>query len=394
MSDWLMRQKNIMAQGRTSPVSKDASQYIGGIYPSHCSSGYRCFLFDADDRRYIDFVGALGAVSLGYANERVTEAAIRQARKGVSFSLPHTLEVEVAEILNNIIPSAEKIRFFKNGRDASDCAIRIARTYTGRELVASSGYHGCSDTWVSLTPPALGVVGDHKIISLDKVNDLERSKLAAVIVESIHLNDGPEHQEWIKNIREKCRKSGTIFIIDEIITGFRYPKWTVSNAWGLDPDIILLGKGMANGYPLSAIGGKKEIMDCGEWFFSTTFSGEAVSLAACKATIEELHQKNFNDLLFYGKRLQEKLNALIDGVRFEGYGTRAMLNVSNEKTALLMQEACRSNILFGKAFFFNFSHLEENVENLVMNTLEPIAHKINSSLVKFEGSPPKEVFRR
>lgn len=394
MSNWLQRQKNIMAQGRTGTTSKDASQYIGGVYPTHAAEASRCYLIDSDGHRYIDFIGALGAISLGYGNEKVTEAACRQARKGASFSLPHTIEVEVAEILNNLIPTGEKWRFFKNGRDTSDAAVRVARLYTKRDYIYSNGYHGSSDLWTSLTPPALGVKDEFRIRSFRDLSEINWHDAAAVIIEAIALDDSLEYQEWLKKLRHECKIHGTLFIADEIITGFRHPRWTVSNAWGLDPDIILLGKGMANGYPLSAMGGKKEVIDCGEWFFSTTFSGEAVSLAACKATIEELATKSFDDLIFYGKRLQAKLNTLIDGVHFEGYGTRCMLNVSHPNTQLLMQEACRSRILFGKAFFFNFSHLEENVEKIVMSTLEPIADKIKSGRMKLDGLPPKEVFKR
>src|SRR3954469_17003586 len=151
---WQERQKNILAQGRTSPVSKDGSQFIQGISPSHIDgTASGCWFSDVTGRRYLDFVGALGAISLGYSNQKVIEAAIRQIRKGVSYSLPTTLEIEVAERLGVLFPFAQKFRFFKNGKDAADCAVRIARAATGRDLIISSGYHGCSDLFTSLTPP-------------------------------------------------------------------------------------------------------------------------------------------------------------------------------------------------------------------------------------------------
>jgi glutamate-1-semialdehyde aminotransferase len=220
------------------------------------------------------------------------------------------------------------------------------------------------------------------------------SSCLAVIVEGAKLALNSSWQKEIIEIREWCKEKGTLFIIDEIITGFRVPKWTVSNLWSLDPDIILLGKGIANGYPLAVVAGKKEIMDASEYFVSSTFSGEAVSLAACQATIAEIHQKNLVDLMFYGKRLQDKLNALHPEIKFEGYGTRAMLNMTNPTTALFAQEMCKAGFLFGKAHFFNFAHLEANIEDLVMSAAKGVVDQINQGNVKLEGDVPRETFKR
>lgn len=395
---WIERSLNVLAQGKPATLSKHWSQYVEGVYPSHTSgNGTGCYLEDAWGDRYIDFIGGLGSLSLGYSNARVVEAVQRQAQKGCSHSLPTTLEVEVAELFCGLVPDIEAVRFFKNGKDAADCAIRAARAYTNRSVVLSDGYHGCSDLWTSLTPPALGVKDEFKIHPLstnpDDIHWL-KDDVACVIVEALKLSDGQEYRDWIYNVRKECKSRGIVFIIDEIITGFRVPDWTVSKWWALQPDLILLGKGIANGYPLSVIGGRRDILNASDYFFSTTFGGEAISLAACKATIEEIHKRNLEDLMFYGKRLQNHLNELHAEIKFDGYGTRAMLNVTNETTALFMQEAVKAGLLFGKAFFFNFAHLEANLESMVLNTSAAIIDRIKKGEVKLEGKAPQEAFKR
>jgi len=352
-------------------------------------------LFDTQGVKYLDFICGLGAISLGYSNQRVCEAVIRQASRGASHSLPTTLEVEVAERISSIFQDAERIRFFKNGDDATRAAVRIARTYTNRTLVLSDGYHGCSDLWTSLTEPALGVKDKFDIRPLNGLEgEITQLKPAAVIVEALKLSDGADYQEYLTKIRAECKKAGTLFIMDEIVTGCRVPKWSISNAWDLRPDLICLGKGIANGWPLSAIGGHKDIMNCGEYFLSTTFGGEATSLAACMATLTELERRSFTDLIFYGKRLLKNLNELIPEVKWEGWGSRAQLNLEEEKSCLFIQEMCKAGFLFGRAFFYNFAHLESNIDQLVMNLAEKTATAIKAGKVKLEGERPSFSFKR
>lgn len=399
---WIERSKNVLAQSYPGTNSKRWTQYVQGVYPSHTNGhGSGPYLYDAWGNRYLDFICALGASSLGYSHPKVQEAAHRQILKGASHSLPTTLEIEVAEKIASIIPSAEKMRFLKTGSEAASAAIRIARASTGKQIVWNDGYHGHADIFTSITSPALGVRDGFYLWDLkEEEGSFIKSfgtylgETAAVIVESVKLDLSEVWQKKITELRNYCREHKIIFIIDEIITGFRVPQWTLSNLWNLDPDIILLGKGVANGFPLSIVAGKKEIMDSCEYFISSTFSGEAVSLAACEATIDSMHQLNFEDLMFYGKRLQSKLNALHPDIQLEGWGTRAMLNVTNLTTALFMQEMCKAGFLFGKAHFFNFAHLKENIESIVMSAAEAIVDKIKKGEVKLEGSLPGETFKR
>lgn len=400
-AEWKERSKNVLAQGFPGTNSKRWTQYPASA-PSHCDGrGIGPYLFDAWGHKYLDFPSGLGSIILGYSNTRVTEAVQRQALKGCSFTLPTTLEVEVAEQLSAMVPAARKIRFLKTGGEATSAAVRIARAVTGRFIVCSQGYHGHGDMWTSLTSPALGVKDSFKILPLEVGNLPDHpyavpGDIAAIIVEALHLEMSDEQQEWLKSLRNFCTEHGIILIFDEIITGFRVPKYSVAHMWDIEPDIICLGKAIANGYPLAVVAGKPEVMDAAEYFISSTFSGEAISLAACQATMRELesNSKSLKDLHYYGMRLQDKLNALHPEIKFEGYGTRAMLNMTNPTTALFCQEMVKAGILFGKAHFYHFGHLNENVEPHVMNVAEAVMEQIKMERVKLEGEAPMETFRR
>lgn len=386
------RQRDVLAQGKPATLSKDSSQFIEGIYPTHVVSANKCWLVDDKGESYLDFICGLGAMSLGYGNEYQNRAVREQLLKGVSFSLPHVLEVEVAELIRNLVPDMERLRFLKNGDDATRAAVRVARAYTGRSLVLSDGYHGHSDIWTSLTPPAKGVSDVHQIHKLDLDDPDIPSDTACVIVEALKLEMTDEYKAKLMNIRQKCKEKGVVFIMDEIVTNCRVPQWTISNLWQLKPDLICLGKGISNGFPLAVLGGQRDLMNS-DYFVSTTFGGEALSLASTKAVIHELFVRNFDDLMFYGKRLMKSLNDLHPKIQWKGYGTRGELDTSTLEAQLFMQECVKSGVLFGRAFFFNFSHLSMNVESFVMGITQSIVEKIKQGHVKLEGRPP-QVWKR
>ena len=338
--EWQDRAGRVLAQnGSPGTNSKRATQYIEGVYPTHVSGGHGCYLYDPWNNRYIDFICGLGSISLGYGNNKVVEAVRKAAEKGASHSLPNIQEVETAEKLQLVVPGLERMRFLKTGNEAAAAAIRIARAYTGKVKVFSRNFY-------------IQKLGDD-------LGELEsEANVAAVIVEAAELDMSDRWKHWLERVRASCDRKGAVMIMDEIVTGFRVPDFTVSRYWDIKPDIILMGKGIANGLPLSVVGGKKDLMNMMDYFVSSTFSGETTGLAACGAVIDELTSRlNLKDLFFYGDRLRDKLNALHPNITFQGYGTRAMLNTTNPTTALFMQEACKAGILFGKAWFYNFSHI-------------------------------------
>lgn len=386
------RGKSVWAQGYPGTNSKRSTQYPSNA-PQFLSKAQGPYVWDLNNRRYIDFVSSLGAIILGHNHPKVHEAVSAQLNTGyVSGTFPHPIEIETAEIIQDMFPACERIRFLKNGDDATRAAIRIARTTsflnTKRSLVISEGYHGSSDLWTSLTPPAYGVKDMFHIAKYESDMELKNT---IFITEPVLLDTSDERKLFLKKA-----KKDSIVIYDEIITGCRVPQYSVHRWWDLKPDIVCLGKAIANGFPLSVVGGKKEIMDAKEYFISTTFSGEAVSIAACKATLLELKKKNMNDLCFYANRFQEKFNELCKGigVSISGYGTRGSMDLTDPKVALFCQEAIKGGIIFGKAFFYHFGHYESGIEDYVFNILSDIVRKIELGKVKYEGELPVRPFVR
>jgi glutamate-1-semialdehyde 2,1-aminomutase len=398
MSLWHKRSAAVLAQGETGTNSKRRSQFIEGVYPTHLARGQGCYVWDTENIRYIDFIGGLGTMSLGYNNPKVNEALDAQIKTGIiTGSLPHYKETEVAETVCQTF-GVDAVRFLKNGDDATMAAVRIARTYTQRSWIYSDGYHGRSDLWVSLTPPALGV-SDSFCVKDNGFNNPKafEEKPAAYIFEGLNLRDDETETKAIAERVDTFRKKNALIVSDEIVTNCRVENFTANQRYRYQADLVCLGKGMANGLPLSVVGGKKEIMNCGEYFISSTFSGEALSLVACQATLEEIKRRDLRDLNFYAKRFMAHLNDSIKplGFQVQGYGTRGMLPVTHPNCALFMQEALKAGMLFGKAFFYNFSHMEQNgLEETVFNLISDVVAKIQRGDVKLEGKAPVETFKR
>ncbi len=260
------RAQNCIAQNYLTN-SKRPESLIKGVFPTHVSGGRGCYLFDTKGKKYLDFIAGLGTNLLGYAHTKVNAAIASQMEKGASHSLASTIELDAAEKLKELFPFVDCVKWLKTGSDACSAAVRIARAYTGRDLILSEGYHGWSDAFVSLTPPALGVPMPTPM-GLLKDFELDRN-VAAVIVEPIVTDMSETRIEWLRRLRAECTKHGVLLIFDEIITGFRFPGYSVAQHFGITPDLICLGKAIANGMPLAAVGGKYAVMNCGEYFISS-----------------------------------------------------------------------------------------------------------------------------
>lgn len=280
--------------------SKSHRYYCESNAPSFIDHGNGCYVYDVDGNKYVDFVCALGPITIGYNDKRVNEAIIKQLGKGIIFSQQTEVEVMLAEKLSEIIPCAEMTRFVKNGSDATTAAIRLARAYTGRDLIAASGYHGMHDWYIGSTANDKGVpkvVGDlTKNFTYNDVESLERlfieypNQIAAVILEPIQ-GDGPE-KGYLEGLKALTHRYGALLIFDEVVSGFRYALGGASEMYGVIPDLAAFGKGMGNGLPISAVSGRRDIMKLIEEgvFISTTFGGEALSLAGALEVIRILEQ--------------------------------------------------------------------------------------------------------
>jgi glutamate-1-semialdehyde 2,1-aminomutase len=316
----LTRALNTIPLG-SQTFSKSKTHYPLEVSPYFIEKGLGSHVWDADGNEYIDFVNSLGAVTLGYRDSSVDTAVRSQMDNGVSFSLPHKLEMLVAEKLVELIPCAELVRFGKNGSDATAGAIRLARAYTGREHVAVCGYHGWQDWYIGSTARHLGVPQAVRELThtftYNQLDTLERlfadypGQIAAVILEPMSMT--PPVPGFLEGVQRICHENGSLLVFDETVTGFRFHLGGAQLSFGITPDLATFGKGMANGYPISAIVGKKEIMKMmEEIFFSFTFGGETLSLAAALATMHKMESEPVIETLYsQGSKVIEGVRELI-----------------------------------------------------------------------------------
>lgn len=305
----------------TQTFSKSKTQYPEGISPHFIKSGKGSHVWDVDGNEYVDFVNALAAITLGYNDPDVTDAVKAQLDEGTIFSLPHELEIKVAEKIVEMVPCAEMVRFGKNGSDATAGAIRLARAYTKRDHVAVCGYHGWQDWYIGSTARNLGVP---KVVcdlthtftynELDTLEQLFKDfpgQISAVIMEPMNIVE--PKKGFLEEVKELTHRLGALLIFDETITGFRYAVGGAQEYFGVIPDLATFGKGLANGYPISAIAGRADIMRVmEEIFFSFTFGGETLSLAAALATLTKLQNEPVIETIWkQGEKVMEGAKALL-----------------------------------------------------------------------------------
>jgi glutamate-1-semialdehyde 2,1-aminomutase len=389
-STWQNRAELSIAHGALTN-SKRPECLVKGIYPTHLKSGNGPYVRDTANRKYVDFICGLGSNLLGYAHPEITNAIHDQAGLGASLSLGTTLEVVVAEKVKEVFPFIERLRFLKTGTDACNAAVRIARAYRGKGRVLSEGYHGWGDEFVALTPPALGVYSEGMIEKFTDLAEIDES-VAAVIVEPVITDDSEERVRWLRLLRQQCDRTGALLIFDEVITGFRYPGMSVSRSIGIAPDLICLGKAMGNGMPISVVGGRSDVMNCGEYFISSTFAGETLSLAAALKTMSLLQTKyRLEDLWAAGAKFQSEFNRQYpEKLKIVGYPTRGVFQGDDFTRALFFQEACKAGLLFGPSWFISYAHLP--ILDSVAATCGDILARIRFGHVRLEGEMPKKPF--
>ncbi len=313
----LRRAEKVIPLG-SQTFSKSAIQYPQKQAPLFLTHGRGGRVWDVDGNEYVDLVNGLLPIVLGYCDPDVDGAIRAQLDKGITFSLATELEIELAELLVDIIPSAEMVRFGKNGSDATSACIRIARAATGRDRIAAGGYHGWQDWYIGATTRHKGVPGavralTHKfpfldIVALEALLDSHKGEFAAVILETVGVSEPTCAQ--LEAIRDLTHRHGALLVFDEIITGFRVDLGGAQARYGVTPDLSAFGKSMGNGMPISAVVGRADLMgEMEHIFFSSTFGGEALSLAAALATVRKLRDRNVIDDLW------NKGTALAEGLR-------------------------------------------------------------------------------
>lgn len=347
--EMLSRAKRVIPLG-SQTFSKSHIHYPEGQAPLFATRGRGGRSWDVDGNEYVDLVCALLPLTLGYGDPDVDAAIRAQLENGITFSLATELEVKLAERLVEIIPCAEAVRFGKNGTDATSAAVRLARASTKRDRIAVAGYHGWQDWYVAATSRHKGipqVVRDltHRFPfnDLDALHRLFREhpgEFAAVITEP--AGAALPKPGFLAALKELCGANGVLLIFDEVVTGFRLALGGGQEYFGVTPDLAAFGKGMANGMPLSAIVGRAEIMaEMEEVFLSSTYGGEALSLAAAIATIDKMCREPVIKALWTtGALLAEKAksaitrNGLGEVIRIGGLDPWRLLSFADHPNAL------------------------------------------------------------
>jgi glutamate-1-semialdehyde aminotransferase len=420
-SQALLERARRLIPSATQTFSKGPTQFVQGVTPAFLRRGRGSHVWDVDENEYIDYVTGLGPVILGYADPDVDAAVARQLEDGVTFSLPHPLEVEVAEMLTEIIPGAEMVRYGKNGSDATSGAVRAARAYTGRDLIACCGYHGWQDWYIGTTTRRAGVPEAvqrlTRTFAYNDIESLERlfvehpGEIAAVVMEPVGVV--PPREGFLQEVAELTRRGGALLVFDEIVTGFRLALGGGQEYFGVTPDLSAFGKAMANGFPIAAVVGRRDVMGIfDEIFFSFTFGGEAVSLAAAKATMAKMRREPVIAHLWrQGTALQDGYNrlaaefGLAERTRCIGMPPRTVLRFTTaagsdslEMRSLVQQELAKRGVLILTGFNLCYAHSDEDVERTLgacreaLDILANVDERNISSLL--EGPPVQAVFRR
>jgi glutamate-1-semialdehyde 2,1-aminomutase len=357
--------------------SKSFTQYPKEA-PLFLAGGDGARVWDVDGNCYVDLVSGLLPVVLGYRDSDVDDAIRRQLCNGISFSLATELEIELAERLVEIIPCAELVRFGKNGTDATSAAVRLARAFTGRDRVAVCGYHGWQDWYIGSTLRNKGVprvVSDlthafpyDDLAALEAVLANHRGEFAAVVIEPVNIAEpAPGYLEGVKDI---AHAHGALLVFDEIVTGFRVAIGGAQELFGVTPDLACFGKAMGNGMPISAIVGRANVMrEMEEVFFSGTFGGETLSLAAAIATIDKMRSQPVIERLWEtgaalanGAERRIAAHGLSDTVGFGGLAPWKILIFRDHEQAsaaamktVFVREMLRNGVLVNASHNVTFS---------------------------------------
>jgi glutamate-1-semialdehyde aminotransferase len=418
ISDAIYEKMKGIVPACTQTLAKGPGQYVKGVAPKFLHTGKGSHVWDADGNEFIDLNMGIGPVSLGYCFDAVDKAIIEQLGNGITFSMMHPLEAEVAELISHVVPNAEMVRYSKTGCDVTTAAVRLARAYTGREKVLCCGYHGWHDWYISVTDRNAGIPRSAVDLTYTfEYNDIESvsesidSNTACVILEPVVFEE--PRNNFLQKLREVCDKNGTLLIFDEMWTGFRLHLGGAQEYYGVDADLSCFSKAIANGMPLSVLTGRKDIMKLLEKdvFFFTTFGGEALSLAAAKATINTIKEKDVTSWLsLKGERLKSGYNNIvkelgIDYSKCIGPNARSMVTFDKaagdplEMKSLVQQELIKRGIIWSGFHNVCYSHSDNDIDHILGSYREALlilndAVEDNNVKTQLRGEVLEPVFRK
>ena len=415
--------------GGSHTYAKGDDQWPESV-PALIARGEGCHVWDTDGNEFIEYAPGSRAVTLGHAYPAVIEAAARQLKLGVNFTRPSVVELEAAEALLDLIAAADMVKFTKDGSTATTAAVKLARAHTGRDMVAICTDHpffSYDDWYIGLTDVDAGIPESISRLSVGfRYNDLESiqgvfrehpGRIACVILEPEKTE--PPREGFLHELQDLCAREGALLILDEMLTGFRHHLNGAQGLHGVTPDLSTFGKAIANGFAVSALVGKRDIMERGGlhhehervFLLSTTHGGETHALAAAIATMRVYREEPVIETLHArGERLRAGVTEVARGLGVDGcfevigrasnlvFATRdADRRPSQAFRTLFMQEMLRRGIL-APSFVVTYSHTEDDIDRTIEAVAESLtvyARSLEDGPGRYlEARPVKPVYRR
>jgi len=394
--------------GRTQLISRRSSQFAHGVSPIYAQRAKGSRFIDVDENEYIDWVSAVGAIILGHADEVVNTAVKEQIDRGSLYTLNSALEIELAELLNEVIPSSEMVRYTKSGGEANAMAARIARGVTGRDVILFSGYHGWHDWYQSanyLVDPESGEfpfagiepIGVPKALAgtaipfvwgnlpaLEALLKEHEGTVAAIMMEPLRSELPPKG--YLEGVKALAKAHGAVLIFDEVSCGWRMRIGGAQEYVGVTPDMTVLAKAMSNGYPMGAVVGSRDVMEpASRMFISSSYWSDNIGLVATLTTIRELQRRDsarrFEEI---GETLRTALNKAIADAGLSGackglsYNPAIALDLPDENlrgkvNTLFIQEMARRGIHCNMGFKATLAHTEADIQETARIATEALA---------------------
>lgn len=426
-TDQLRVRAHRLIPGGAHTYSKGDDQFPANA-PAFIDHGQGCTLWDNEGRQWLDWGMGLRSVILGHAYPTVVEAVQCELGKGSNFTRPAMIEAELAETFLSLFPHPDDlmVKFAKDGSDVTSAAVRLARAWTGRDIIvaiADNPFYSFNDWWIGVTEmnagvPAASVLTTETIYYSNRdtlEDDIPWDHVAAIIVEpAATAPDGIDHGAYLRQMQDIAHQHGALFIMDEMITGFRWALPGAQTFYGVQPDLSCFGKAMGNGFSVAALVGRREIMELGGilqkerprvFLLSATHGGETHALAAAMAVIREMQEQPVIEHIWgIGEALQNRLIHEIDGaifldyIRVGGYPCSPTLSFANpELRTLFLQEMCRQDILIpwiAPSYSHNLADIDRTVgaADAAMDVCKlALANGFDRYL---EGPAVRPVFRR
>jgi len=428
-SKLLQQKSHALIPGGAHTYAKGDDQYPVNA-PGFIARGKGCHVWDVDGNEFIEYGMGLRSVTLGHAYEPVLKAVYDEMKLGNNFTRPSAIELECAEVMIDLIKSAEMVKFAKNGSDVTTAAVKLARAYTGRSLIAicaDQPFFSTDDWFIGKTPMKAGIPEEiqdltitfhyNQIDNVIEMFEKYHGKIACLIMEAATAIEPVD--DFLRKVKDLCAKNGTVFILDEMITGFRWHIGGAQEYYGIVPDLATFGKGIANGFSLSALVGRRDIMDLGGiyhdkervFLLSTTHGAENHVLTAAMKTIEIYkEQKVIEHLWDKGDKLTRRINQTISELHLDGYfsvlgkpcnlvyATRdEEMKPSQSYRTLFLQETIKRGLLI-PSLVVSFSHTDEDIDRTaeaIGEALLVYQKALRDGIDKYLiGRPVKPVFRK